>query len=182
MAEKDKKQPDKKDKDAAPKEAPEAAKQKRRFPPFLFVALGAVLGGAGVVAAVPQKKPEPPAVKQPPRIIPVQHPDLLEFVFNPRTEAGKAAASISFYFVYKVSVDLEDKAFEHIKANWDRARSGCIDLLTGRMVKDMNTEAGKATLAKDLIAELDATLFPPEPGGEKVAQVSEVLWAKILFQ
>jgi len=177
VAEKDKKEAGKKE--APAKEAP-AEKPSKRIPVLLLVAVGAVLGGAGVVVALPPKKTEPPAAKAPAPVIPVQHPDLMEYVFNPRTEAGKAAASISFYFVYEVSQDLEAKAFEQIKANWDRARSKCLELLTGRMVKDMNTDSGKAMLAKDLITELDAALFPAKP--EKVARVSEVLWAKILFQ
>jgi flagellar basal body-associated protein FliL len=177
VAEKDKKEAGKKE--APAKEAP-AEKPKKRIPSFLLVAVGAVLGGAGVVVALPPKKVEPPAAKKPSPVIQVQHPDLMEYVFNPRTEAGKAAASISFYFVYEVSEDLEAKAFEQIKANWDRARSNCVTLLTGRMVKDMNTDSGKAMLAKDLIVELDAALFPAKP--EKIARVSEVLWAKILFQ
>jgi hypothetical protein len=167
-------------KEPAAKEA-EAEKPRKGIPAFVLVALGAILGGAGTVFALPAKQVEVPKEKPPARLIQVQHPDLMEYVFNPRTEAGKAAASMSFYFVYGVNEDREKEAFEQIKANWDRARHRCLLVLKARMVKDLNSDSGQLVLSRDLTSELDAALFPTSKG-DKVARVTEVLWAKILFQ
>lgn len=178
MAEKDKKEAAKKE--PAPKEA-EAPKARKGIPALILVAVGAMIGGAGTVFALQPKKVEKKQEKPPVKQIQVQHPDLMEYVFNPRTETGKAAASVSFYFVYEVAEDREKEGFEQIKANWDRARGRCMLTLKSRMVKDLNSESGLQVLAKDLIVELDACLFPTSKG-DKVARVTEVLWAKILTQ
>jgi hypothetical protein len=178
VAEKDKKEAGKKE--PAPKEA-EAPKVKKGIPALILVAVGAMIGGAGTVFALPPKKVEVKQPKPPARVIQVQHPDLMEYVFNPRTEAGKAAASMSFYFVYEVNEDREKEAFEQIKVNWDRARGRCMLTLKSRMAKDLNSESGLLVLSKDLMVDLDAALFPAIKG-DKVARVTEVLWAKILFQ
>jgi hypothetical protein len=49
---------------------------------------------------------------------------------------------------------------------------------------ELNAENGKKVLAKDMMDEIDATLFPPGKGehAEKVASVTEVLWKKWVVQ
>ncbi|MGE3171503.1 MAG: flagellar basal body-associated protein FliL [Planctomycetota bacterium] len=155
--------------------------KKKGLPPIILIAVGAAIGGAGVVFAVPPKQVEVPVHEPVHEFLPVQHPDLMEFQFNPRTAAGKKYASASFYFVYVVRDDMEAAAFESIKSHWDRARSNVLELLGARTMEELNAENGKRVLAKDLVDELNATLFP---GGrdEKVAQVTEILWSKWIVQ
>jgi flagellar basal body-associated protein FliL len=105
----------------------------------------------------------------------------MEFQFNPRSDVGKKYASNSFYFVYVVRDDREDAAFESVKANWDRARSNVLELLSSRTMTELNAENGKRVLAKDLVDELDATLFPGARD-DKPARVTEILWSKWIVQ
>lgn len=171
MAEKDKKD--------APKEGEPA--KKKGLPAIVLVAAGAMLGGGGVVFLVPPAKVEVPVEKPVLKHIQVQHPDLMEYVFNPRTEAGKAVASFGLYFVYEVREDRETEAFEQIKTNWDRARSHCLVLLSARTLKELQGENAKRILAHELAEELDATLFPG-PTDQRVARVVEVLWSRYMTQ
>ena len=155
--------------------------KKKGMSPIVLVAVGAIVGGSGAVFAVPPKE-VPVHVEEPVlAFVPVEHPDSLEFQFNPRTAAGKAYASAAFTFVYKVREDREQAAFEAIKANWSRARSHALLLFGSRTVADLNSEVGKLALTKDLIDDLDASLFPGH-GDEKVAAVSEILWSKWILQ
>ncbi len=48
-------------------------------------------------------------------------------------------------------------------------------------MEELRTESGIRMLEKDMIDDLDRTLFP-EYGDDKVAQVARVLWVKQLFQ
>jgi flagellar basal body-associated protein FliL len=154
---------------------------KKRLPVVVWVAVGAMLGGAGMVVAVPPAKSEVVVEKPPPADIDVQHPDLMEHQFNPRTQAGKSYASAGFYFVYRVREDREQEAHAAIKANWDRARSNVLLLLRSRTVADLNADNGQLALSKDLIDELDASLFPGRDE-DKVARVTEILWSKWILQ
>lgn len=155
--------------------------KRKGLPALVLVAAGALAGGAGVVVAVPPQKVEVPVVAPPPGFVFLEHPDVMEFQFNPRTQAGKAWASASFYFVYRVREDLEEAAFESIRAHWNRAHSHILLLLGSRTVAELNAENGKRVLASDIVDELDATLFPGR-GEAKVARVTEILWNKLIFQ
>lgn len=155
--------------------------KKKGLPPVVLIAVGAAIGGAGVVFAVPPKTVEVKVQEPVHEWLQIQHPDLIEFQFNPRTQAGKAYASISFYFVYKVRDDREEEAFESIKSHWDRARSSVLMLLSSRSMAEINAENGKRVLSKDLADELDATLFPGKKD-EKVASVTEILLSKWMVQ
>lgn len=155
--------------------------RKKGLPPIVLVAVGAALGGAGVVFAVPPKKVEVHVQQAAHTFLSVQHPDLMEFQFNPRSDVGKKYASASFYFVYGVRDDREDAAFEAIKAHWDRARSNVLELLGSRTMSDLNADNGMRVLAKDLVDELDAALFPGTRE-DKPARVSEILWSKWIVQ
>lgn len=159
----------------------EDGKKKKGLPPAILIAVGAALGGVGVVFGVPPKQVEVHVPEVVHTFTPIQHPDLLEFQFNPRAQAGKAYASVSFYFVYVARDDREEAAFEAIKTNWDRIRSKVIVLLSSTSVTELNAENGKRVLAQALVDELDATIFPGK-GDEKVAKISEVLWSKWILQ
>ncbi len=159
----------------------EDGKKKKGLPALIFVVAGAVLGGAGTVFLLPAQKAEVKAAPPAPAFVDVQHPDVMEYQFNPRTQAGRAYANAGFYFVYRCREDREDDAFESIKAHWDRARSQVLCMLRSRSMSELNAENGQKILTKDLVDELDATLFPGKKG-EKVAQVTEILWNKWMVQ
>jgi hypothetical protein len=120
------------------------------------------------------EQPAPPDID-------VLHPDPLKKTFNPRTKAGKGTARIEFKFVYTVRKDREPKAFELIKANWEQANSDALMLLKRRSMEELQSDTGMRILEKDLIDELDRALFG-QPGTERIATVTRVLWGDLLFQ
>lgn len=155
-------------------------KKKKGLPPIVLIALGAVVGGAGVVFAVPpkvvEKKVEEPHFDD----IDITHPDQIQHEFNPRTKAGKSMVRVAFKFVYTVRSDREQAAFDELKKNWEEANSRALLLLKTRSFEELNTEAGIRILENDMIADLDRALFPA--GESKVAHVTKVLWIKWLMQ
>ena len=155
--------------------------KKKGLPAIVLVAVGAIVGGAGAVFAIPPKQVEVEHVEPELEMLDVQHPDLFEFQFNPRTQAGKAYVSANFYFVYRVREDLEEEAFELIKAHWDQAVHSILLLFRARTIAELNSANGHEILAKDIAAELDAALFGGSPD-HKVATVTEVLWSKLIVQ
>lgn len=159
---------------------PEDGKKKKGLPPIVMIALGAIVGGAGVVFAVPpkviEKKVEEPHWED----IDVTHPDVLQHEFNPRTKAGKGMVRVAFKFVYTVREDREEQAFEQVKTHWEQANSNTLLLLKTRSMEELQSEAGVRFLEKDLIDDLDRVLFPA--GQDKVAKVTRVLWQKWLMQ
>ena len=159
----------------------EDGKKKKGLPPVVMIAVGAVLGGAGVVFAIPPKTVEVPAPVVVLHDEQVEHPDKMEFRFNPRAQAGKAYANITFTFEYSVREDKKDAAFEAIKHGWGRARSNVIELMCGMTAQELQSTSGKRILAKSLIETLDGTLFPAD-GGEKVATVNLINWGDYMFQ
>ena len=166
-----------KKKDADPKA--EDGKKKKGLPPIVMIAVGAIVGGAGVVFAIPPKTIEvakPVVVYE---VIDVKHPDSMKKTFNPRTKAGKGTARVEFKFVYRVREDREAEAFELIKANWEQANSNALMLLKKRSMEELQSEAGMQILAKDLIDDLDQTIFGK---GERVAKVANIIWIDWLLQ
>ena len=156
-------------------------KQKRGLPAIVMVAVGAIAGGAGVVFVVPPKQIEVPAQAKKYEPVDVTHPDFIEHAFNPKSKAGRGIATMKFLFVYTVREDLEADAFAMIKENWSLAKSNTLLILTNRSIEEFNNEASIRILEKDLIDDLDRTLFPGKKG-EKIARVTRVLWDKRLFQ
>ena len=155
--------------------------KKKAVPAFVMVAVGAVLGGAGVVFAVPPREIKVAEAKKPLELVDVTHPDYIEHAFNPKSKAGRGIATMKFKFVYTVREDLEHEAFEQIKVNWDLASSNTLCILTNRSIEEFNSEAGLRILEKDLIDDLDRTVFPTVKG-EKIARVTRVIWNKRLYQ
>jgi len=156
-------------------------KPKRGLPAVLLVAVGAMLGGAGVVFAVPPKTVEVPVAEPVYEIVDVVHPDLIRTEFNPRTRAGKGVARVSFKFVYTVREDREHEAFERIKQHWEQVNSDVLLILKTRTMEELQSEAGVRMLEHDLIQDLDRTLFPGAHD-DKVASVTRILWKDWLLQ
>jgi flagellar basal body-associated protein FliL len=162
------------------KEADAGGGKKKGLPAFVLVAAGAVLGGAGVVFAVPPKVKEVRVEAPHYEDVDVTHPDSIKKSFNPRTRTGKGQARVEFKLVYTVREDRRGDAFELIRANWDQAQSNALMLLKNRSMEELQSDLGMRQLEKDLIEELDRTLFPNRP--EKLARVTRVLWGDLLFQ
>lgn len=157
------------------------APKKKGLPPLVLVAVGAIVGGAGVVFAVPPKTIE---VVEPVKVyetLDVTHPDLIQHEFNPRTKAGKGIGRVALKFVYRVREDQEGAAFEQIKEHWELANSNVLLLLKTRSMEELQSESGVRMLEKDILDDLDRTLFP-EHDGRKIAKVSRVMWSKWLMQ
>lgn len=155
--------------------------KKKGLPPLVLIAVGAIVGGAGVVFAVPPKTVE---VVQPAKVyetLDVTHPDLIQHEFNPRTKAGKGIGRVALKFVYRVREDHEQAAFEQIKENWELANSNVLLLLKTRSMEELQSESGVRMLEKDILDDLDRTLFP-ERDGHRIAKVSRVMWSKWLMQ
>lgn len=157
------------------------ARKKKALPVIAMVAAGAILGGAGVVFAVPPKEIKVAETKKPLELVDVTHPDYIEHAFNPKSKAGRGIATMKFKFIYTVREDRERDAFEQIKTNWDLANSNTLCILTNRSIDEFNSEAGLRILEKDLIDDLDRTVFPTVRG-EKLARVTRVIWNKRLYQ
>ena len=90
--------------------------KKKGLPAIVLVAVGAALGGAGVVFAVPPKVVEVAVEKPKLELIDVRHPDVLDFTFNPTSKTGRGIAAFKIKFVYTVREDREEEALEHIKS------------------------------------------------------------------
>ncbi|MFK7739082.1 MAG: hypothetical protein AB8H80_02075 [Planctomycetota bacterium] len=154
--------------------------KKKGLPPIVMIAIGALVGGAGVVFAIPPKTVEVPVEEPHYEDIDVTHPDVIKKEFNPRTRAGKGVARVSFKFVYTVREDLEHDAYEQIKSKWDEANSRALLLFKTRSMEELTSEAGIRLLEHDLIEEMDKVLFGDSE--EKLAKVTRVMWIDWLLQ
>jgi flagellar basal body-associated protein FliL len=159
----------------------EDGKKKKGLPPVVMIAIGAIVGGAGVVFAVPPKTVEVKVEEKHHELVDVTHPDPVKHEFNPRTKAGKGIARVELKFVYTVREDREAEAFEAIKEKWDLLRSNILLILKTRSMEELQSESGMRSLERDIIDDLDRTLFPGKKD-EKVARVSRVMWAQWLMQ
>ncbi len=156
--------------------------KRKGLPAIVMVAVGAVLGGVGVVFAVPPKTVEVPVAPPEHEFCDVTHPDQIKHEFNPRTKAGKAIASIALKFVYTVRDDREQAAFEQIGKYWDDANSNVLRILKQYSMEQLQAESSIVVLEKELIDDLDRTLFPANGKGEKLAKVSRIVWVRWLMQ
>ncbi|MCK5941043.1 MAG: hypothetical protein KAI24_03660 [Planctomycetes bacterium] len=163
------------------KEDNEDEGKKKGMSPLVMIAIGALVGGAGVVFAIPPKTVEVEVEVPPLEYVEVEHPDLIQKTFNPRQRAGKGVAKVSFRFVYTVREDLVDQAYDQLKLNWNKANSKALSLLRSRSIKELNSEAGTRVLEHDLIEELDKAFFGGGDG-EPVAKITEIMWVDWLLQ
>ncbi len=159
----------------------EGGKKKKGLPPIVMIAIGAIVGGAGVVFAIPPKVKEVKVAEPVYEQIDVIHPDQITQQFNPKSKAGRGVGSVGFKFVYTVREDQEGEAFELIKSHWEEASSKVLDVLTNRSMEELQSDAGLRSLEKDVIDELDRLFFGIKKDG-KVARVSKLIWQKRLFQ
>ena len=155
--------------------------KKKGLPAIVLIAVGAIVGGAGAVFAIPPKTVKVPEVEKPKKVFDVTHPDLIEHEFNVRTRTGKSVGRIKFKFVYTVREDLEEKAYKKIAENWDQATHDSLMLLSRRTVQELQSESGLRMLEHDLVQALDTAFFGRDEH-DKVASVSRVLIAYILTQ
>lgn len=155
-------------------------KKKKGLPAIVMIAAGAVLVGAGVVFAVPPKVVEVEVHKPEVEVVDVIHPDVVEFTFNPSSKTGRSVASFKFQFVYTVPEDRQTDAFAQMKERWLLAKSNLLQILDSRNVEELRSEAGIRMLEKDMIDDLDHTLFKGHT--DEIAEVTRILWVKRLFQ
>lgn len=181
-----------------PKE--EQAEKKKGLPAIVLICVGAALGGAGVVVMTP---PAPVHVqKEEPKIELFEHPDKMEFTFNPQARRGYKSAIVSFVFVYKADrKDVErdpDAAagggeghaggeegsseglppvLAAIKKHWNRARSRALEILSNQTAETLNSPEGKQHLKALLIEALTDAFFP-----DGIASVHDIYWEKIFVQ
>lgn len=153
--------------------------KKKGLSPIVMIAIGAIVGGAGAVFAIPPKTVEVKVEEPHYELVDVKHPDSLKITFNPRTKAGKGTARVEFKFEFRVREDLEEQAFEQIKTHWEQAKSNALMLLKKRSMEELQSEVGMQILAKDLIDDLDRSLFAE---GERIAKVVNILWIDWLLQ
>ena len=173
---------------------PEEAK-KKGMSPLVLIAVGAVLGGAGVVFGVPAKTVEVEVHAPPPAILDIKHPDLITKTFNPKSHSGTAVAKVSFKFRYKCSEDVQDDAFAQLEANYDDAKHAVLLVLHGTSVTSLKSVDGPEMLAAELIRAMNKKLFGAHVdtegvvhgdgdfnGHAPIAQVTEILWDDIQLQ
>ena len=161
----------------ADERAGEGRPKRRGLPPIVLVAVGAALGGAGVVFLVPKpaavERHGPPA----PEIFRIEHGDLIETSFNARKERGYAMAKVSFRFVYRLDIHHEQKVLASIQHNWNQMYSRVLLVLMQQSPEDLQSDEGIRHLTKRLTAEMSLTLFP-----NREAVVDDIVWKHVFVQ
>lgn len=184
-----------------PKEE-QAEGKKKGLPAIVLICVGAALGGAGVVVMTPA--PPVHVEKEEPKIELFEHPDKMEFTFNPQAERGYKSAIVSFVFVYKADrKDVEGDGHAEasgeggghggggeeaagedlppvlaaIKKHWNRARSRAFEILSNQSAETLNSPEGKRHLKALLIEALTDAFFP-----DGIATVHDIYWEKIFVQ
>ena len=162
--------PDKADK------AKEPEPKKRRLLPIILVAVGAILGGAGTAFFLPKMNP---ASRQPvqPRIVTATHPDVIELVFNPRTEHGHKQARVSFNIRYEADMNERDRILALMAEHWDLMRSRALMTLMRRTPQELHSDDGIRHLTSDLVKELQSALFPDDD-----AKIVDIAIQQIIVQ
>ena len=171
------------EKETEENEAQPEKKKKKGLPSVVLIALGAILGGAGIVFGMPSGQTEEvsqPKVQQPLKVHLKKNP--MEITFNPRSSSGKAFGQVAFTFVYQLeNRDDLDESLQMVKDYWDGAKSECMKLLRNRDYKEFRTEDGLTLLERDLRDELTYQLFPGTNEG-RIARVIKIWWDEILVQ
>lgn len=143
---------------------------KRGLPRLVLVAVGAALGGVGVVFAVPPKKVVVEVPEKAHEYVLCDSTEPMCFTVNPNSNRGKAVVVIKFGFQYKVREDRESHASEFVKVNWAKAESNVLLLLRGRDAAEFRDPNFDVTLQRDIQEELNNILFPGSKD-EKIATV-----------
>lgn len=146
---------------------------------MILVALGAGLGGAGVVLFTsPAEQKEEDVSSKAPEYQLVEHEDIMKFLVNPQTDrGGRITARIGFRFVYKRDKHQAKKTLKSIRDYWNKAYSRCLMVISSQNVKFLSSTEGKQSLRKMLVSELTLTLFP-----QKLAIVEDILWTEYFLQ
>lgn len=164
---------------------------RRRASQFALVMVGAAVGGATVVLAIPRAEPVEyvPAHKV---VRLFHHPDPMEFTVNPQVDRGHKTALITFTFSYRADENdvYGSREKSHatgpdglgpvpklIKFNWGRAYSHCLELLTNQRADTLMEPKGKLLVKRMLKDELTRSLFP-----EGMARVDDILWKRFVLQ
>ena len=164
------------DKEKKSPEEEEGEGKKKGLPPVVLVALGAALGGAGMVflSPAPAEQDHGHHVEPEPEYVLREHPDILVFHFNPRQDRGSVLAKLEFQFVYKIDKRDEEKIVELIKMHWNRMYSDLLLRVRRETPNQLRNEDAVRILANELMSLMSATLFPH---GEAV--VTQIIWKKI---
>lgn len=157
----------------------QAAPKKKGLPPIIMIAVGAIVGGAGVVFFSPKPKPVVHEAPKEPEYEEVQFEDKMTFSFNPRSERGRGQGKLSFFFVIKMKKDPKDeeKVKHLVKDGWERARSRVFEILTTQSVTGLQSSEGKLQLRRLITDELSVTFFRK---GEAV--VTTIYWDEFFIQ
>ncbi len=176
-------------------EGEEEVKKKKGLPAIVLVAVGAALGGAGVVFLGPSgEKSKEEHVAHAVPVKKFKHPldEGVQHSFNLGTGRGSKIAKVQFTFIYRAEIkphdpehppDPEhphpdvpnDDALNSLRANWDLMMSRVLITLKGAAADELN---GNMRILEHKIKEdLNRSLFG---GGE--AEVIEIVWGKILVQ
>jgi flagellar basal body-associated protein FliL len=155
--------------------------KKKGLPAIIMVAVGAIVGGVGVVFAVPPKEKVVVVNEKPPVWLDIIHPDEIQHEFNPKSSSGRSIARIAFKFYYSVPEVREEDAFHLIKDRWEEGKANALEVLSNRSIAELNSEAGRRHLERDLVEDLDRTFFPGTKD-TKFARVTRVLISKRITQ
>lgn len=154
--------------------------KKKGLPPLVLVAVGAALGGAGVVFVAPRHEPvtvDPTPLV--PKKVQVEVDKSIDHNFNPRVERGKSMGSVKIKFNYVTLEQDSEIAEELIKRNWDRMTSNVLLFLSSQTPEQIMDPENILHLEKQLRESMTLTLFPPEEGEKTgIAVVKEILWMK----
>jgi flagellar basal body-associated protein FliL len=162
------------------KDDQEGEGKKKGLPAFVMIAIGAIVGGAGVVFAVPPKTVEVETAAPVFNDVEFMHPDpIMKDPFNPVSTTGKSVARVTVKFMYTVREDREEEALELIKLHWDVAEYEAAVLLRSRTTKELKSNTGQKIIEHDLMHELSNVFFS---GSEPVAKVTKVMLTKVLLQ
>jgi len=155
--------------------------KKKAMSPLVLIAVGAVLGGAGVVVGVPPKVVEVPVEHHAPEIVDWEGPFEIAATFSPRTRAGQTVAKVSFSFVYRCSEDVVGDVHAQIEASKAHAKSAVLLVLHETPAKSLRSKPGLEMLESQLIEVLNQEFFDSAKG-EHAAQVTKILWEEIQVQ
>lgn len=157
----------------------QAAPKKKGMSPIIFIALGAIAGGAGVPFLLPKPKPVVHEAPKEPEYEEVQFEDKMSFSFNPKAERGRGQGKLSFYFVIKMKKDAkeEEKVKHLVKDGWERSRSRVFEILTAQTVASLQSPEGKMQIRRLIADELAINFFRK---GE--ATVTTIYWDEFFIQ